>query len=109
MHSEPAIRHRAFPSGLNVLHTPPYTAAAFEARLSGWLIMAGPQTTVEVAAEENLTIALVTEMLDGAETEGGICRDDSSAAITGGGSGTGVQVRWWPNVFAGYRWDGQTD
>ncbi|KAJ3512696.1 hypothetical protein NLJ89_g3369 [Agrocybe chaxingu] len=103
--TEPTIRHRAFGSGLNVLHTPPYTNAAFAARLSSYLAMGGPKTTIEIATEEDLTVGLVTEMIDEVESDGGICRDDSSAAITGGGSGTGVEIRWWGNLFVGYVWD----
>ncbi|KAF8883888.1 EAP30/Vps36 family-domain-containing protein [Gymnopilus junonius] len=106
-HTDPIICHQAFASGLNVLHTPPYTPAAFGARLYGFLMMNGAKTTVEISAEENLTVALVTEMLDAVERDGGICRDDSAAAIAGGGSGTGSEVRWWGNVFHGYMWDGQ--
>ncbi|KAF8963287.1 EAP30/Vps36 family-domain-containing protein [Flammula alnicola] len=106
-HTIPTIRYRAFASGLNVLHTPPYTPAAFGARLSSFLVMAGPKTTMEISAEESLTVALVSEMLDAAEQEGSVCRDDSSAAITGGGSGTGVELKWWTNLFVGYIWDGQ--
>ena len=67
----------------------------------------GPKTTMEISAEENLTVALTTEMLDAVEQEGGVCRDDSSAAVTGGGSGTGVELKWWANLFVGYIWDGQ--
>ncbi|KAF9484811.1 vacuolar protein sorting-associated protein 36 [Pholiota conissans] len=106
-HSSPTIRHRAFASGLNVLHTPPYTAAAFAARLSSLLVMSGPRTTLEIAKEEDLTVALVSEMIDAVEQDSGICRDDSSAAIVGGDVGTGVEVRWWSNIFVGYIWDGQ--
>ncbi len=43
-------------------------------------------------------------MIDAAEQDGGVCRDDSSAAIVGGGSGTGVELRWWTNIFVGYNW-----
>ena len=106
-HSSPTIRHRAFASGLNVLHTPPYTAVAFAARLSSLLVMSGPRTTLEIAEEEHLTVALVSEMIDAAEQDSGVCRDDSSAAIVGGDVGTGVEVRWWTNIFVGYIWDGQ--
>jgi ESCRT-II complex subunit VPS36 len=105
-HTSPTICQRAFASGLNVLHTPPYTQAAFGARLSSFLMMGGPKTTMEVSAEEGLAVALTTEMLDAVEQNGGVCRDDSSAACTGGGSGTGVEVRWWANLFIGYIWDG---
>jgi len=46
-------------------------------------------------------------MIDAVEQDGGVCRDDSGAAITGGGSGTGVELKWWANLFVGYIWDGQ--
>uniref|UniRef100_A0A8H7XLD4 Vacuolar protein-sorting-associated protein 36 n=1 Tax=Psilocybe cubensis TaxID=181762 RepID=A0A8H7XLD4_PSICU len=105
--TNPTICHRTFSSGLNVLHTPPYSQAAFGARLSSFLMMAGPKTTVEIATAEDLTVALVSEMIDDVEKDGGVVRDDSTAAITGGGSGTGAEVRWWGNVFQGYIWDGQ--
>lgn len=105
-HTEPVIQHRAFASGLNVLHTPPYTQAAFAARISGFLVLGGPKTTVEIAAEENLTVGLVSEMMDAVEMDGTVCRDDSSAAITGGGSGAISELRWWGNLFVGYIWDG---
>lgn len=108
-HTSPVISQRVFPSGLNVLHTPPYTSAAFAARLSGFLAISGPRTTFEISREEQLTVALVAEMIDATEEDGGVCRDDSSAAIVGGGSGTGVEVRWWSNIFVGYIWDGQND
>jgi len=71
-------------------------------------MIGGPKTTMEISAEEGLTVALTTEMLDAVEQDGGVCRDDSSAACTGGGgSGTGVELRWWTNLFLGYIWDGQ--
>lgn len=105
--TNPPIRLRTFPSGLNVLHTPPYTREAFAARLSRFLVMMGPKTTIQVALQENLTVSLVAEMIDIGESEGDVCRDDASAAISGGGSGTGGEVRWWPNLFLGYTWDGQ--
>lgn len=106
-HTSPMVCHRAFASGLNVLHTPPYRQAAFGARLSSSLMIGGRKTTMEISAEEDLTVALTTEMLDAVEQDGGVCRDDSSAACTGGGSGTGVEIRWWANLFVGYIWDGQ--
>lgn len=63
---------------------------------------------MEIAAlEEGLPFGLVFEMIDAVEDDGQICQDDSSAAIVGGGSGTGSEIRWWVNVFVGCRWDGQ--
>jgi len=102
-YTEPVIQHRAFPSGLNVLHTPPYTQAAFAARISNFLVLSGARTTMEIAAEENLTVSLVTEMMDAIEDDGAVCRD---AAITGGGGGTLSELRWWRNLFLDYIWDG---
>ena len=102
-HTEPVIQHRAFPSGLNVLHTPPYTQAAFSARISSLLELSGPKTTMEIAAEENLTVSLVTEMMDAIEVDGAVCRD---AANSGSGSGTISEFRWWGNLFVDYIWDG---
>jgi len=58
------------------------------------------------ALEEDLPVGLVAEMIDAVEDDRQICRDDNGAAI-GGGSGTGSEIRWWANVFVGYRWDGQ--
>ena len=104
--TEPVIQHRAFSSGLNVLHTPPYAQAAFTARVSSFLVLSGPKTTMDIAAEENLTVGLVTEMMDAVEADGAVCRDDNSAAITGGGSGTVSELGWWRNVFVNYIWDG---
>ena len=105
-YTEPVIRHRAFASGLNVLHTPPYTQAAFAARISSFLVLGGPKTTTEIAAEENLTVGLLSEMMDTVEMDGAVCRDDSSAAMAGVGSGTNSELKWWGNLFVGYMWDG---
>jgi ESCRT-II complex subunit VPS36 len=97
-HTEPVIRHHPFSSGLNFLHTPPHTHAAFVARISSFLVLGGPTTPLGIAAEENLTVGLVTEMMDAVEVDGAVCRDDSSAAITGGGSGTISELKWWGNL-----------
>jgi ESCRT-II complex subunit VPS36 len=106
-HTVPPIRTRTFASGLTVLHTPPYTHAAFAARLASSLALGGPKTTVQIANEEGITVGLAGEMIKTVESDGDICRDDGSAAINGGGSGAGVELRWWMNVFKGYIWDGQ--
>lgn len=84
-------------------------------------------------------MALVREMIDEAEMNGDVLRDDveciirrgeseggknregeegdegeedaSWASVSGGGFALGVGeagVRWWPNVFVGYVWDGHT-
>ncbi|KAJ7761081.1 EAP30/Vps36 family-domain-containing protein [Mycena metata] len=99
----PTIRLRTFASGLSVLHTPPYTPAAFAARLSGLLVLAGPKTTTEVAREEGVAVGLAAEMISAVEADGEVCRDDEACAIRGGGA----EVRFWGNVFHGYIWDGQ--
>lgn len=107
-YTDPPIRRRTFASGLSVLHTPPFTDAAFAARLSGLLALSGPKTTIEVAQEEKMAVGLATEMIDAVEQGGYICRDDAQAKITGG-SGGGAELRWWANIFEGYSWDGQSD
>ncbi|KAJ7159161.1 EAP30/Vps36 family-domain-containing protein [Mycena crocata] len=101
--TNPTIRMRTFASGLRVLHTPPYTHAAFAARLSGLLVLAGPKTTTEVAQEERVTVGLAEEMIAAVEADGDICRDDEACMIRGGGA----EVRFWGNVFHGFAWDGQ--
>ncbi|EGN92648.1 hypothetical protein SERLA73DRAFT_79454 [Serpula lacrymans var. lacrymans S7.3] len=106
-YTSPPIRSRVFKSGLSVLHTPPYTHAAFASRLVGTLVMAGPQTGAQIAQEENITMGLAGDMIVAVEADGEICRDDEGASIKGGGSGSGVEVRWWVNIFRDYMWDGQ--
>ncbi|EPS99274.1 hypothetical protein FOMPIDRAFT_1050784 [Fomitopsis schrenkii] len=116
-YTDPPIRMRTFAaSGLSVLHAPPYTRAAFAARLVGMLSLAGPQTVVQVAREEALPIGLTQEMVNEVEEDGEICRDeggagvDVAASLAGGGwaSPGGAEVRLWVNVFRGYVWDGHT-
>ncbi|KAJ7622529.1 EAP30/Vps36 family-domain-containing protein [Roridomyces roridus] len=102
-YTTPPINLRIFSSGLRVLHTPPYTPAAFAARLSGLLALSGPQTITEIATEEKLSVALAGEMVGDVEREGGVCRDDEGCMIKGGGT----EVRYSGNVFLGYVWDGQ--
>ncbi|THU85418.1 hypothetical protein K435DRAFT_869276 [Dendrothele bispora CBS 962.96] len=128
-YTTPPITKRRFKSGLAVLHTPPYSSAAFAARLCGLLTLVGPKTTTEIAEEESMTVGLAGEMMGSVEETGDICRDDGSAAIREGreergeiervvgsgeqGLGEGMivagEVRWWPNLFLGYKWDGQLD
>lgn len=104
MHTSPPILRRTFTSGLSVLHTPPYTATAFAARLVGQLTLAGPRTTAEVAGQEEITIGLAEEMMSEVEHDGEVVRDEGPP----GGGGLGAsEVRWWPNVWRGYVWDGQ--
>ncbi|KAJ7875531.1 EAP30/Vps36 family-domain-containing protein [Mycena olivaceomarginata] len=99
----PTISMRTFPSGLSVLHTPPYSHVAFAARLSGLLALSGPKSTTEVAREERVAVGLAAEMIRAVEADGDICRDDEACAIKGGGA----EVRFWGNAFHGYVWDGQ--
>ncbi|KAG9310899.1 EAP30/Vps36 family-domain-containing protein [Chiua virens] len=106
-HTLPLIQSRTFKSGLQVLHTPPHTHAAFTARLSSYLTISGSQTTSQIAREENITISLATEMILAVEGDGVICRDDERSAIKGGGSGGGTELRWTLNRYEGYNWDGE--
>ncbi|KAH0834123.1 EAP30/Vps36 family-domain-containing protein [Lanmaoa asiatica] len=106
-HTLPPICSRIFKSGLQVLHTPPYTHAAFAARLSSHLTILGAQTTSQIAREENITVSLATEMILAVEADGVICRDDELSAIRGGGSGSGSELRWTLNRFEHYIWDDQ--
>ena len=77
--------------------------------------VAGPRTTVEIAQDEGLPIGLTQEMVDEVERDGEICRDAGGSGVAvlsawaprAGGEGSGGEVRWWPNVFKGYVWDGQ--
>jgi ESCRT-II complex subunit VPS36 len=97
-HTEPIITDRTFrKSGLRVLHTPTYTPSAFAARLHGVLLMAGSRTTLDIAQEEGVAVGLAGEMVDEAETQGVVCRDEAERG----------EVRWHLNVFHGYVWDGQ--
>lgn len=110
-HTSPPIHKRTFKSGLTVLHTPPYSQHAFSDRLTAHLTTDGPKTTMEVAMIEGITVALAKEMINDAEMRGDVVRAGAECVIAdGGGVGLGVGeagVRWWPNVFVGYVWDGQ--
>ncbi|KAH8077386.1 EAP30/Vps36 family-domain-containing protein [Cristinia sonorae] len=107
-YTSPPIHMRTFVnSGISVLHTPPYTKAAFASRMVSLITLSGPRTTVEVAHEERLPIGLVQDMVDEVEEAGEICRDGGSG---GGGGGIGVdgtEVWWCVNAFREYVWDGQ--
>ncbi|TCD60253.1 hypothetical protein EIP91_010505 [Steccherinum ochraceum] len=110
-HTSPPIHMRTFSSsGLSVLHTPPYSKAAFAARMVGLLTLessrsfisvsryiphhltfspmpapvltaAGPKTTVEVAHEESLPMGLVQDMVVEVEEAGEICRDEGGGGV----------------------------
>lgn len=109
-HTSPPIQMRTLAgSGLSVLHTPPFTRAAFAARLVGLLALVGPKTVVEIAQEEAIPIGLAQEMVVEVEDEGEICRDEGGAGISAAGLSQNGEVRWWVNIFRGYVWDGQTD
>lgn len=97
-YTDPIITERTFRvSGLRVLHIPTYTPAAFAARLHGMLLISGSHTTLEIAQEEDVPTGLAAEMIEEAEIQGVICRDETERG----------EVRWWLNVFQGYVWDGQ--
>lgn len=105
MYTSPPIHMRTFASsGLSVLHTPPFTQAAFASRVVGMLTLSGPRTTVEVAHEEQLPVGLAQEMVYEAEGVGEICRDECGSGV--GVFGSQGEIKWWPNVFRGYVWDG---
>jgi len=105
-YTHPPVQRRAFPSGLQVLHTPLYTHAAFSSRLVNHLTTTGPGTTIDL--EEDLPVGLLAEMIEAVvEDDGQICRDDGGASIVGGGSGTGSEIQWWANVFVECGWIGQ--
>ncbi|KAJ3573279.1 hypothetical protein NP233_g2525 [Leucocoprinus birnbaumii] len=112
-YTTPQIHKRTFKSGLSVLHTPPYTQHIFVTRLISHLTTNGPKTTMEIAMVEGITVALAKEMVDDAEMSGDVIREDPESVIQDGsgvvGLGVGeAGVKWWPNVFLGYVWDGQT-
>jgi len=99
-YTDPMITERTFhASGLRVLHTPTYSSAAFATRLHGTLLLSSARTTLDIAQEEGVPIGLASEMVDEAEAQGVVCRDEAEHG----------EVRWWLNVFQGYVWDGQDD
>jgi len=98
-HTEPIITERTFQaSGLRVLHIPTYTPHAFAARLRTTLKSIS-RNTLDIAQEEGVPMGLASEMVDEAEAQGVVCRDEAEHG----------EVRWWLNVFPGYVWDGQED
>lgn len=107
VYTTPTIQTRQLHSGLTVLHTPPYSHAAFSARLVGFLSLNGPQTSAEIAQEEDITVGLAEGMIGAVEADGQVCRDDEASALNGRGSAVGV-IRWWPwTEFDSYNYDGQ--
>ncbi|KAK2460420.1 hypothetical protein APHAL10511_007585 [Amanita phalloides] len=98
------LHTRTFASGLTVLHTPPYSHAAFASRLTSFLALVGSQTTTDIALEEGLSFSLVKEMVEAVEAEGHVVRDDASASLAGGAV-AGAHVKWWANMLADYAWD----
>lgn len=106
IYTNPNIQTRTLNSGLTVLHTPPFSPAAFASRLAGFISLTAPQTTIDIAVEEGLSVSLVKEMVEAVEADGHVVRDDANAAIVGGGGVGGAQLKWWVNMFEGYMWDG---
>lgn len=97
-YTDPIITERTFRfSGLRVLHIPTYTSAAFAARLHGMLLISGACNTLDIAREEGVPPGLAAEMIEEAEAQAVICRDEAEHG----------EVRWWLNVFQGYVWDGE--
>ena len=115
-YTSPQIQIRKFKSGLSVLHTPSFSQSAFNTRLKAHLTLQGPKTTMEIALIEGITVALAREMINDAEINGDVVRDDAECVIQdvdlngGGFASTGLGeagVKWWPNVFIDYVWDGE--
>ena len=63
-------------------------------------------TTTQIASNESLSVGLAEELVSEVEEACLICRDDPSAAINPG-AGMAIEVRWWPNLFDSFAWDGQ--
>ncbi|KIY68325.1 vacuolar protein sorting-associated protein 36 [Cylindrobasidium torrendii FP15055 ss-10] len=105
--TSPTMQTMQLRSGLTVLHTPPYSHTAFAARLSSYLALNGPKTTLNVAEEEGMTIALAEDMIAAVEANGQICRDDAASALTGPGNSGGI-IHWWSwATFSECVYDGQ--
>jgi len=65
--------------------------------LHGTLLISGVRTTLDIAQEEAVPTGLAAEMIEEAEAQGVVCRDEAEHG----------EVRWWLNVFQEYVWDGQ--
>lgn len=104
LYTDPPISVRTFSSKLKVVHTPWYSQRSFDSRLETFIDASGPKTTIQIATQETISVALVAEMIESAEREGKVLRDE------GGGDGEsgigGKEIWWWPNYFKGYVWDG---
>ncbi|KIM26587.1 hypothetical protein M408DRAFT_72594 [Serendipita vermifera MAFF 305830] len=99
-HTNPPVLTRAFHSNLKVVHTPWYSQREFTPRLLAFLEAAGPKSTVQVAQQESIAVGLIAEMIAAAEQEGRVVRDEESEGMAG------KEIKWWPNYFEGYVWDG---
>jgi ESCRT-II complex subunit VPS36 len=87
-YTSPAICVTTLKSGLCVLHTARYSAAAFASRALELLDRLESASTLEFSRLEKLSVGLVTEMLEVVEgSRGELVRDD------GGREG----MRWWKN------------
>ncbi|KAG9125872.1 hypothetical protein FRC07_005812 [Ceratobasidium sp. 392] len=86
-HTYPPIHMRTLRSGLRVLHTPDYTREAFAKRLDQSLRACFPQgrTSFQIAADEGagVSLAMVQEMVECAEEDGAIARDEVGKARRG--------------------------
>lgn len=63
---------------------------------------------MDVAGKESLNVGLVAQLMLEVEGRGDVCRDDIASAVGTAGA-TGVDIKWWPNAFVGYEWDGEED
>lgn len=99
-YTDPPVLTREFHSNLKVVHTPWYTQREFASRLLAFLEATGSKTTVQVAQQESIAVGLVAEMIGSAEREGKIVRDEEAEGMSG------KELKWWPNYFEGYVWDG---
>ncbi|KAJ1300637.1 hypothetical protein OPQ81_002289 [Rhizoctonia solani] len=125
-YTTPPIHMRTLRSGLRVLHSPEYTREAFARRVDSLLKECFPvgKTTFQIAVAENegapgsqprgaglqstgasiwresagVSLAMVQEMVECAEEDGAVVRDL--------GLGEAGELRWLPNLFVGYVWDG---
>lgn len=102
----PPLTSRQFPSGLRVLHTSAFTAAAFASRLLGVLLVSEPYSTTDIARNEGLTLSMAVELIQEVEVAGEVCRDDLESGAESAAH-TSPQTKWWANRYDRYTWDGQ--